>query len=86
MLLYSCRPLLLATFNPDEGALRPHLLDRIAVTLSADAPPSLGDRVAAVEAALSYQQSPVSVVAQHADAAQDVKLAVSLPPCQPLLV
>jgi len=54
-LRYPCRPLLIATFNPDEGELRDHLLDRIAVSLSANSVPlDVDQRVEAVRSVLEY--------------------------------
>ena len=57
-LRYPCKPLLIATFNPDEGELRDHLLDRIAVSLSADAEKlSVEDRVSAVDSVVNFSPS-----------------------------
>lgn len=57
-LRYPCKPLLIATFNPDEGELRDHLLDCISVALSADAQPlELDQRVEAVESVLNFAGS-----------------------------
>lgn len=57
-LRYPCKPLLIATFNPDEGELRDHLLDRISVALSANAQPlDIQQRVDAVSSVLDYSSS-----------------------------
>lgn len=64
---HPCRPLLIATYNPDEGELRPHLLDRIAVLLSADFPYTVEQRVAVVEAAEQFQDA-AGVVLEETEA------------------
>jgi len=52
---YPCRPLLIATFNPEEADLRDHLLDRMSVALSADAVPlTMEQRIEAVGEVLDF--------------------------------
>ncbi|BBN13528.1 magnesium chelatase subunit I [Marchantia polymorpha subsp. ruderalis] len=75
---HPCKPLLIATYNPEEGAVREHLLDRIAINLSADNEMEFDDRVNAVEIATQFQESAKQVLGDVADATDAVKTQVVL--------
>ena len=55
-LSHPCRPLLIATYNPEEGNIRDHLLDRFAIALSANQLVSTEQRVEITNAVLAHGQ------------------------------
>jgi magnesium chelatase subunit D len=56
-LSHPCRCLLIATYNPEEGAVRDHLLDRFAMALSAHQLLDAEQRVAITRSAIDHGES-----------------------------
>jgi magnesium chelatase subunit D len=75
---HPCKALFIATYNPEEGTLREHLLDRIAIVLSADGVFGLDQRVEAVEQAISYSRSPQAFLEQYNEDIDGLKTQIIL--------
>lgn len=74
---HAARFVLVGTMNPEEGELRPQLLDRFGLSVTLGNPADAAQRQAIVRARLAFDMDPAAVVAQHAaaQAALQVTLA-----------
>ncbi len=65
---HAARFVLVGTMNPEEGALRPQLLDRLGLCVQLANVASLPQRLAIVRARLEFDADPVAFRARHAQA------------------
>jgi magnesium chelatase subunit D len=70
---HEARFVLIGTMNPEEGELRPQLLDRFGLTVDVHASRDVDVRVQVIRARLAYEADPDAFAAQYADA--DAELA-----------
>ncbi len=75
---HPCQPLLISTYNPEEGTLGEHLMDRIAINLSADGVLSLDQRVEAVDMVLGYANSPEAFLSSYDSDIDDLRTQIIL--------
>jgi Mg-chelatase subunit ChlI len=67
------RFILVGTMNPEEGELRPQLLDRFGLCVDVEGIRDLDQRVAIVEKRSVWEDDPHKFVQQHAESEQDVR-------------
>ena len=64
---HPARFVLVGSMNPEEGELRPQLLDRFGLCVEVTAPASMDDRVEAVRRRLSFDRDPEAASGEGAD-------------------
>ena len=64
---HPARFVLVGSMNPEEGELRPQLLDRFGLCVHVTAPASMDDRVEAVRRRLSFDRDPEAASGEGAD-------------------
>jgi magnesium chelatase subunit D len=73
---HDARFVLIGTMNPEEGELRPQLLDRFGLTVDVAASRDVDVRTEVIRARLAYEADPVAFAGRYADA--DAELAARI--------
>ena len=74
---HDARFLLVGTMNPEEGELRPQLLDRFGLTVEASAPRDQASRAEVVRRRLSFDGDPAAFCARFAAAEASLAAAIA---------
>ncbi len=81
---HAARFVLVGTMNPEEGELRPQLLDRFGLSVALANPSDAAERQAIVRARLAFDADPQALLARHA--AAQAQLVASLAAARARLV
>jgi Mg-chelatase subunit ChlI len=71
--MHPSRFILVGTMNPEEGELRPQLLDRFGLCVDVEGIRDLEQRVAIVEKRAAWEDDPTKFFADHKEAEDDVR-------------
>ncbi|HET9828232.1 MAG TPA: magnesium chelatase subunit D family protein [Nocardioidaceae bacterium] len=69
---HAARFVLVGTMNPEEGELRPQLLDRFGLSVVVSAPRDPAVRVEVIRRRMAYDADPAGMAAGYADAEQEI--------------
>jgi magnesium chelatase subunit D len=72
MKVHPAKFMLIGTMNPEEGELRPQLLDRFGLMVDVAAPTDVEERCEVVRQRMQYERYPVEFAAAWADAEKDL--------------
>lgn len=72
-LRHPARFVLVGSGNPEEGELRPQLLDRFGLACAVETPTDIATRIAVVRARDAFERDPAGFCARHAEAEAEVR-------------
>ncbi len=73
---HAARFVLVGTMNPEEGELRPQLLDRFGLSVALANPVDTAERTAILRARLGFDENPDAMAAQHAEEQRSLGVAL----------